>query len=71
MDNIPLLADFHCYSVVQMRPMGGLPPSVQYLASLDQVYIRQKVEMLEGISCLSVLVVFSHEKNIFKVSKVI
>ena len=65
MDNHPLPDDFHCYAVMQMRvPMGGLPPSVQSLASLDQVSIKQKVEMLEGISWLSVLVDFSHEKYV-------
>jgi hypothetical protein len=27
---------------------GGLPPSLQYLAGLDQIIVKQKIEALEG-----------------------
>ena len=40
------------YFLVQMglTQQSGLPPSLQYLAGLDQIIVKQKIEALEGKS---------------------
>jgi len=39
--------------VVSQAP-EGCPPGLEHLAFLDQLFVKQKVEMLEGLSPLSI-----------------
>lgn len=41
----------------------GCPPGLEYLTTLDQLIVKQQIELFEGASCRSEVACRSHQPN--------